>query len=104
MIATTKVAEEESGIDFYEEIESLIKKNPWAWESTGGIVGLVGGVLSPVVGSLLIAVGWLIDSPEFSLLHILSMGLFAVTIPLVVGGVLCLDLLERKTSEVSVHE
>jgi len=102
MIETTESLEEESGTDLYEEMEYLVKKNPWAWQSMGSVLGLVGGVLSPVLGTLLIAVGWFIDSPEFSILHILSMGLFAVTIPLLVGGAHCLDLLERKTTEVSV--
>jgi hypothetical protein len=104
MIEITESLEEEAGIDLYEEMESLIKTNPWSWQSVGSILGLVGGVLSPVLGTLLIAIGWLIDSPEFSVLHLLSMGLFAVTIPLLVGGAHCLDLLERRASEVLVHE
>jgi hypothetical protein len=104
MIEITESLEEESGIDLYEEMESLIKTSPWAWQSVGSILGLVGGVLSPVLGTLLIAVAWLIDSPEFSTLHILCMGLFAVTIPLLVGGAHCLDLLEGKTADFSVRE
>jgi hypothetical protein len=96
--------EVEESQDAYERIVFLVRMNPWAWQSIGAISGLLGGVLVPVLGSLLIAVAWFIHSPEFSVLNVLIIGLFTLTIPLLVGGAHCLDLLERKTSEVSVYE
>jgi hypothetical protein len=102
MRENAELLKDDSENDFYEEIESLIKKNPRAWQSVCGVLGLVGGVLAPVFGTLLLAIGWLIGSPEFSLLNVLSMGMFALPIPLLLGGAHCLDLLKRKTS-VSVN-
>ena len=37
-----------------EEIQRLVETNPWAWQSIGALSGLVGGVLCPVLGTLLI--------------------------------------------------
>jgi len=90
--------------DVYERVTYLVKRNPWAWQSIGAISGLLGGVLMPVLGTLFIAVAWFIHSSEFSVLNVLSIGLFALPIPFLAGGAQCLDLLERKTSEVSVYD
>ena len=102
MSENLELLKDESGVDLYEEIELLIKQNPWTWQSVCAVLGLAGGVLSPFLGTLLIGVAWLIESPEFSGLHILSIGLFTLPIPLLAGGAHCLDLLERKTSEVGL--
>ncbi len=95
--------QEELEWDICEEIHRLIKLNPWAWQSIGAVSGLVGGVLSPVLGTLLIAVTWFIDSERIvSSLNGLSIASFVLTIPLLTFGAHCLDLLERKTAHLSL--
>jgi hypothetical protein len=91
--------------DIYEEIHSLIQINPWAWQSIGAVSGLVGGVLSPVLGTLLIAVTRFIHSDGLvSSLNILIIVSFALIIPLLAFGAHCLDLLERKTASLPLIE
>jgi hypothetical protein len=85
--------------DLYEEMHRLIEVNPWTWQSIGAVSGVVGGVLSPVVGTLSIAITWFIDSERIvSSLNGLSIISFVLTIPLLAFGAHCLDLLERKTA------
>ena len=89
--------------DLYEEMHRLIEINPWAWQSIGAVSGFVGGVLAPVIGTLLIAVTWFIHSEAIvSSLNVLSIISFALIIPLLAFGAHCLDLLERKTARGSV--
>ncbi|MGI8898832.1 MAG: hypothetical protein ACR2IB_10605 [Pyrinomonadaceae bacterium] len=84
--------------DLYEDMNRLIETNPWAWQSIGAVSGLVGGVLSPVIGTLSIAVTRFIHSERIvSSLNDLSIISFVLTIPLLTFGAHCLDLLERKT-------
>lgn len=94
---------EDQQLDLYEEMHRLIQINPWTWESIGAVSGLVGGVLSPVIGTLLIAVTWFIHSERIvSSINDLSILSFILTIPLLVFGAHCLDLLERKTARHSL--
>jgi hypothetical protein len=96
--------EENQEWDLYQRIDFLVRKNPWTWQSIGAVSGLVGGVLSPVLGTLLIAVMWFIgSSEEVSVLNILSIVSFVLTLPLLAGGAHCLDLLERKIAYISAH-
>lgn len=91
--------------DLYEEMHRLIELNPWTWQSIGAVSGLVGSVLSPVLGTLLIAITWFIDSERVgSYLSIPIIVSFALTIPLLAFGAHCLDLLERKTARLSLIE
>jgi hypothetical protein len=95
--------QEDQEWDLYEEMHRLIEINPWAWQSIGAVSGLIGGVLSPVFGTLLIAVTRFIHSgPTDSLLNGLSIVSFVLTIPLLAFGAHCLDLLERKTANPSL--
>lgn len=91
--------------DLYEDMHRLIEINPWAWQSIGAVSGLVGCVLSPVLGTLLIALTWSIHSERVvSYLNGLSIVSFALTIPLLAFGAHCLDLLERKSARASSTE
>ena len=88
-------------LDIYEEMHRLIEMNPWAWQSICAVAGLVGGVLSPVLGTLLIAVTWFIHSEVVvSTVNVLSIISFVMIIPLLTFGAHCLDLLERKTGSI----
>jgi len=95
--------QEDWDCDIYERMHHLIEINPWAWQSIGAVSGLVGGVLTPVLGTLLIAVTWFIHSEAaVSSLNGLSIVSFVLTIPLLTFGAYCLDLLERKTARLSL--
>jgi len=85
-----------------EEIQRLIETNPWAWQSIGALSGLVGGVLCPVLGTLLIGATRFSTEHLVSLLNVLSIIFFALTIPILIFGAPCLDLLERKTANLSL--
>ena len=91
--------------DIYEEMHSLVEANPWAWQSIGAVSGLVGGVLSPVLGTLLIGFAWFIHSERVvSSLNVVSIGSCVLTIPLLAFGAHCLDLLERRIARLSLLE
>jgi hypothetical protein len=97
--------EESQEWDLYQTMALLVGKNPWAWQSIGAVFGLVGGILSPVLGTLLIAVMWIIgSSEEVSVLNVLSIVSFVLTIPLLAAGAHCMDLLERKTAVLSAQD
>ena len=88
--------------DFYQEMESLIKKNPWAWQSVCAVLGLAGGVSAPFLGAASDVITWFANSTTVnSYLHVLSIVFCALTIPLIALGACCLDLLEAKTARLS---
>jgi ABC-type transport system involved in cytochrome c biogenesis permease component len=83
--------------DIYDQIHHLIENQPRKWQSVAAATGLMGGLLCPVLGTLLTAIGWLlVRQRAISVLHILSIVCFALTIPLLACGAHCLDLIERK--------
>lgn len=87
-------------IDLYLEIGTLIKKNPWAWQSVCAVIGLAGGVIAPILVVASDVIAWFIHSSSVnSYLHVLSNVLCALTILLLVLGASCLDLLEAKSSD-----
>jgi hypothetical protein len=89
--------------DIYERMHHLVATNPGTWQSIGAVSGLVGGTLSPVLGTLLIFATWLVHSAGIgSSLNALSIVSFVLTIPLLVFGAHCLDLLERRTEHLPV--
>ena len=102
MNATFESLEDQTETDLYQEIETLIKKNPWAWQSVCAVVGLAGGVIAPLFGAMTDVVTWFVNSETVnSYLHVLSIVLCALTLPLIVLGAFCLDSLQRKTSNLS---
>lgn len=89
-------------IDIYQEIESLIMMNPWAWQSVCAVLGLVGGVIVPILGAICDVIAWFVGSAAVvSYLHVLSIVLCALTIPLLILGASCLDLLAAKAARLS---
>jgi hypothetical protein len=90
--------EDGSELDLYQEIESLIKKNPWAWQSVCAVLGLTGGVIAPVLGAIVDIITWFTISKAISSrLNVLSIVFCALTLPLLTLGAFCLDSLDRKT-------
>jgi hypothetical protein len=72
----------------------------WNWESAGAVFGLCFGILMPLVGSILTAIAWF-TGPHWHGFFIERYGtvLFFLTIPLLIFGAHCLDLMDKKDEE-----
>ena len=100
MSADFKLIENRVEVDLYQEIETLIRKDHWRWQSVSAMTGLVGGCIAPILGAASDITAWLVISANvISFLHVLSIVLCALTIPLLVLGASCLDLLEGKSAK-----
>ncbi len=71
------------------------RRGGWRWQAVGACLGLAGGSFAPVAGALLLAVGWALGSGGRPL-HLAGSVLLLTTIPLLLAGGHCLDLLERQ--------
>ncbi|HYJ85036.1 MAG TPA: hypothetical protein VEW46_03135 [Pyrinomonadaceae bacterium] len=81
----------------YLRMYLLLSKKDGGWPSLGAVLGLVGGLLSVPLASLLWATSKFIGPVEIGpTLNMLSNILFAVTLPLLALGACSLDLLENK--------
>ena len=69
----------------------------WTWQAAGAMSGLCGGILAAAVGALLSAVAW-VRGGETGWLSLHGVGsiLLLSTIPLLILGAHCLDLLDRR--------
>ena len=96
-----ELASDESDVDIYQEIESLIRKKGWTWQAVCAVLCLVAGLLSPFLGATFDVTSWFTESQAVvSRLHVLSIISCALTIPLLALGGCCLDLLEKKMGPV----
>jgi hypothetical protein len=87
---------DELGGELYRRIYLLISKNQGSRQSIGASVGLFGGLLSIILGSLLWAiVPFLVRGGFESFLNTVEILFFALSLPLLAVGVCCLDLLEK---------
>lgn len=87
---------DELGGELYRRIYLLIRKNRWNRQSIGASLGLIGGLLSIILGSLLWAVvPFLMQGGFGSFLNSVEILFFALSLPLLALGVCCLDLLEK---------
>ena len=97
MSTTYESLEGETETDLYQEMEALIKKNPRAWKSVFAVLGLAGGVMAPALGATADMITWFVRSQSInSYLHVASIVLCTLTIPLLMLGAHCLDSLESK--------
>jgi len=66
------------------------------WKSSLAVFGLLAGLSAPIIGSLLTVITWFRDPAWHSLhLHHVATSFFVLTIPLLVLGAHCLDLLDE---------
>lgn len=67
------------------------------WKGRCAVLGLGGGLLAPIAGSILTIISWFADPAwhGFSL-HFVATALFIVTLPLLLLGAHCLDLLDQQ--------
>ena len=80
-----------------DRLRAALRDHGWTMKSTGACVGLVGGVIAPLVGLALTALAWFIgDWHGFRLGRDGTVLLF-LTIPLLIFGAHCLDLLDTDT-------
>jgi hypothetical protein len=68
----------------------------WTWRTAGAVFGLCGGIIAPLVGSILTAIAWF-TGPEWHGLSVHRYGtvLLFLTIPFLICGAHCLDLIDR---------
>ena len=72
----------------------------WTWCSGGAVCGLSFGIICPLIGSVLTAIAWF-TGPEWHGFFIQRYGtvLLFLTIPLLVFGAHCLDLMDKQDAE-----
>ena len=66
------------------------------WRLFGAFIGLFGGIVAALCGSILTALTWVSSNEDYYLKECGSVLLFS-TIPLLIIGACCLDALEKKT-------
>jgi hypothetical protein len=80
-----------------DRLKAALRGQGWTLRSTGACVGLFGGVIAPLAGLALTALAWIIgDWHGFHLGRDGAVLLF-LTIPLLIFGAHCLDLLDKET-------
>ncbi len=74
------------------------KSRVWTWQAICAVFGFVGGIVSALFGVAFTALSWL-PIPRNSAAHLHSLGtvVFCLTIPLLIFGGYCFDLLENKS-------
>ena len=74
------------------------------WQSVGAVVGLGGGILAVADGTLMSAIAWLRgEGANDASMHGVGSILLLSTIPLLIFGAHCLDLLDRRVERSSQH-
>lgn len=69
----------------------------WGWRSFGALVGLVGGLVAALIGSVLTAISWFVEITGIGVgVQALGTDFLLLTIPLLVLGAHCLDLGEKE--------
>ena len=69
----------------------------WTWRRIGAACGLGGGLACALSGSVITAATWLTGAAGYGpLLHRLGTSLLVLTIPLLMCGAHCLDLIETQ--------
>ena len=74
-----------------------LRVHGWTFKSGAAVCGLCGGIIAPVLGAILTAVAWF-TGPEWHG-HLLQRDgtiLLFLTIPLLIFGAHCLDLLDSE--------
>jgi hypothetical protein len=72
----------------------------WTWQALGAVVGLAGGIIAAIIGTVLSAGAWVLKNEANGLsLHSIGSMLLLSTIPLLILGAHCLDLLEQRMEQ-----
>ena len=83
-------------------VTERMRVNGWTWTSGGAVFGLCFGIICPVIGSIFTAIAWF-TGPEWHGFFIQRDGtvLLFLTIPLLIFGAHCLDLMDKQDEEAS---
>lgn len=79
----------------------------WNWKNAAAAFGLSAGFIAPIVGSIITVISWFRDPVWHHVaLHQAGTTLFVLTLPLLVLGAHCLDLLDndKKAQRASQHD
>jgi hypothetical protein len=80
-----------------KELYTASRPGGWTWQAVGAIFGLVGGIIAAILGTVLLAVAWVLGEESNGLrLHSVGSILLLSTIPLLILGACCLDFLEKR--------
>lgn len=78
-------------------IEDRAARKNRSWYTFGAIVGLAGGIIAALIGSVLTAITWFTGTDAVSsFIHTLGTSLLFMTIPLLILGAHCLDRVEKE--------
>lgn len=75
---------------------SLNYRHRWDWRSIGAFCGLSSGIIAVVIGSLLTAISWMSNTEGGSYVKTIGTILLVLTMPLLICGAHCLDLMEKQ--------
>jgi hypothetical protein len=79
-----------------KELYQATRRGGWTWQAVGAVSGLAGGIIAATIGALLSACAWMPGAETVGLfLHGAGSILLLLTIPLLILGACCLDLLEK---------
>lgn len=83
--------------EFFQRIHTLVSENRWMWQAVGTVFGLAGGLVTILIGSVFTVASWF-SQPGKPYLYLYRLGTvpFFFTIPLLIFGACCLDLLEKR--------
>lgn len=95
---------EQESLKEWKETEDRLKtlytwtrRSGWTWQAAGALLSLGGGAFAAAVGSLLSAVAWARGDEAGGLsMHGVGSVLLFSTIPLLIFGACCLDLLDKR--------
>ena len=83
-----------------KELYLASRRDGWAWQAAAAVFGLAGGIVAAISGTLLSAGAWLLgDETGGVSLHGAGSFLLLSTIPLLLAGGTCLDLLEQRVEK-----
>jgi MFS family permease len=84
-------------VQAHREERTTYREKRLRWLLNGGLIGLFGGALAPVLGSLLTALSWLVGNNSFGYSsHRLGSIFLISTIPLLIIAAFCLDAYEKR--------
>jgi Ca2+/Na+ antiporter len=74
----------------------------WTWKSCGAVVGFCGGIIASLLGLVVTAIAWFTGA-EWQGVHLQRDGtiLLFLTIPLLIFGAHCLDLIDKQDEKAS---
>ena len=78
------------------------RRGVWTWQARGAMFGLAGGASAAILGTTLLLIAWIVGDQSKGLsLHGIGSILLLSTIPLLILGACCLDLLEKRAERMS---